>query len=473
MLTQEYGRYFGLRTARLPRRLPHRARTTPASSSTASSATSCTPPLREGAVHDLRLQGEAGPRPDPLGRRDQRVLGLRPGPAARARSTTSAAARPTPPACSSASSSIAEASRRQAARRSPTTSRPGSATTSATTPTWPSSGPTSPAGGRSTTSPAIVEEMVAAVRGAARLMSAARAPDARSTSSTRRTSAPPPSWPRRWPSTGPPPATRSRSSPAGPATSRAWRPPARVRTRARTCGSGGCGRPTSASRRVARRLLGYVAFFARRDPRGCSLLPRQDVIVAMTTPPFVVVAALLHQLLHRRTRVVLWSMDCYPDAAERFGELQPGRPRQPGPARASTGGCSAASTTWSALDGAMVELLASQYAAGAGPPAVRGDPELGAGRRCSPPTPAPPPWAGLRRRSPSTAARSCSTSATRRRPPVRHRARRRRAARATRPCSCSSAVGPAWDDLGGRGGRSAASATSCSAATCPRTRRPR
>ena len=39
--------------------------------------------------------------------------------------------------------------------------------------------------------------------------------------------------------------------------------------------------------------------------------------------------ALLHKALHRRTRVVLWSMDCYPDAAERFGELRPGGAGEP------------------------------------------------------------------------------------------------------------------------------------------------
>jgi len=55
-----------------------------------------------------------------------------------------------------------------------------------------------------------------------------------------------------------------------------------------------------------------------------ALLPRQDVIISMTTPPLVVVAAVVHKVLHPRTRVVLWSMDCYPDAAERFGELRAG-----------------------------------------------------------------------------------------------------------------------------------------------------
>ncbi|MGK2949653.1 MAG: glycosyltransferase family 4 protein [Acidimicrobiales bacterium] len=72
-----------------------------------------------------------------------------------------------------------------------------------------------------------------------------------------------------------------------------------------------------------RRLLGYLTFTIGGTARLVTL-PRQDVIVAMTTPPLIVVAAILHRLIHRRARVVLWSMDCYPDAAERFGELRPG-----------------------------------------------------------------------------------------------------------------------------------------------------
>jgi len=117
---------------------------------------------------------------------------------------------------------------------------------------------------------------------------------------------------------------------------------------------------------VPRRLFGYIAFWAGTVVRLLAL-PRQDVIVAMTTPPLVVVAALLHNLLHPRTRVVLWSMDCYPDAAERFGKLRPG-----GVVSRSL----RAVNRWAfrrldhvvGLDGAMVELLESQYAAGAGRP---------------------------------------------------------------------------------------------------------
>lgn len=119
---------------------------------------------------------------------------------------------------------------------------------------------------------------------------------------------------------------------------------------------------------VPRRLLGYATFLLGSVAR-LAVLPRQDVIVTMTTPPFVVLGALLHKLLHRRARVVLWSMDCYPDAAERFGELRP------------DGTASRVLRRLNrlvfrhldhlvCLDGAMRELLVSQYALGPGRPPV-------------------------------------------------------------------------------------------------------
>ena len=115
-----------------------------------------------------------------------------------------------------------------------------------------------------------------------------------------------------------------------------------------------------------RRLLGYLTFFVGGTLRLLAL-PRQDVIVAMTTPPFIVVSAVLHKILRRDARVVLWSMDCYPDAAERFGELRAGGVLSRAQRRVNR---------WAfrridhvvALDGAMVRLLESQYAAGPGRP---------------------------------------------------------------------------------------------------------
>ncbi|MHC5063447.1 MAG: glycosyltransferase family 4 protein [Planctomycetota bacterium] len=70
-----------------------------------------------------------------------------------------------------------------------------------------------------------------------------------------------------------------------------------------------------------RRLLDYACFFAGACLRMLTL-PRQDVILAMTTPPYISFAALLHRLLHPRTKLVLWVMDCYPEVIERSGHLQ-------------------------------------------------------------------------------------------------------------------------------------------------------
>ncbi len=76
---------------------------------------------------------------------------------------------------------------------------------------------------------------------------------------------------------------------------------------------------------VAKRLSDYASFLAGATLR-LALLRRQDVVVSLTTPPYVVVSAMAHKLLHRRTRVVLWSMDCYPDVIERLGSRTGGGP---------------------------------------------------------------------------------------------------------------------------------------------------
>ena len=72
-----------------------------------------------------------------------------------------------------------------------------------------------------------------------------------------------------------------------------------------------------------RRLGDYVAFLAGAVARVL-ILPRQDVVVALTTPPYTLVAAVAHRLLHPRAKVVLWSLDLYPDAAEAYGTIRPG-----------------------------------------------------------------------------------------------------------------------------------------------------
>src|SRR5687767_14992425 len=71
------------------------------------------------------------------------------------------------------------------------------------------------------------------------------------------------------------------------------------------------------------RLLEYLAFYVMALWHAVTL-PRQDVIVSLTTPPYIALAAVLHKLLHRRTRVVLWNMDCYPDVIERANIIRKG-----------------------------------------------------------------------------------------------------------------------------------------------------
>ncbi|MGH9246377.1 MAG: glycosyltransferase family 4 protein [Acidimicrobiales bacterium] len=74
---------------------------------------------------------------------------------------------------------------------------------------------------------------------------------------------------------------------------------------------------------TVRRLGDYLTFFGLATVRLLAL-PRQDVIVAMTTPPLIVVAAVVHRLVRRRTRVILWCQDTYPDAAEEYGTIRRG-----------------------------------------------------------------------------------------------------------------------------------------------------
>jgi len=74
---------------------------------------------------------------------------------------------------------------------------------------------------------------------------------------------------------------------------------------------------------TARRLGDYVSFLIGAIGRLLTLR-RQDVVIALTSPPFILVAAVAHRLLHPRTRVILWSHDVYPDAAEAFGTIRPG-----------------------------------------------------------------------------------------------------------------------------------------------------
>lgn len=118
---------------------------------------------------------------------------------------------------------------------------------------------------------------------------------------------------------------------------------------------------------ILKRCVDYGVFYAGALWTLLTL-PRQDVVVSLTTPPYIAWAGVAHSWLHPGTKVVLWNMDCYPDAAERLGVMK-------------RGGVASRAMRWMnrrlfrrldrlvCLDTAMVELLMSQY----GPDAARGE----------------------------------------------------------------------------------------------------
>lgn len=79
--------------------------------------------------------------------------------------------------------------------------------------------------------------------------------------------------------------------------------------------------PSLGKTHALKRIIDYVIFYFSAAVRMAAL-PRQDVIVSLTTPPFIAFAAVLHKLLHPTTCIILWSMDCYPEVVERAGLLQ-------------------------------------------------------------------------------------------------------------------------------------------------------
>ena len=74
---------------------------------------------------------------------------------------------------------------------------------------------------------------------------------------------------------------------------------------------------------IGRRVADYVAFLLGATVR-LAVMPRQDVVIALTSPPYILVAAAVHRWLHPGTRVLLWSHDLYPDAAEAYGTVRQG-----------------------------------------------------------------------------------------------------------------------------------------------------
>jgi len=80
-------------------------------------------------------------------------------------------------------------------------------------------------------------------------------------------------------------------------------------------GATGFGRARSLGR-----IVDYLSFYLLALWRALSL-PRMDVCVALTTPPFIGLVGLVLRVL-KGTRLVLWTMDLYPEVPVAFGVLK-------------------------------------------------------------------------------------------------------------------------------------------------------
>lgn len=107
------------------------------------------------------------------------------------------------------------------------------------------------------------------------------------------------------------------------------------------------------------RIVDYVSFYILATIRSITL-PPQDIIISLTTPPFIAWTAIFHKLIHRSTKVVLWNMDCYPEIAERAGVIEKGS-FVSRVFRSVNHGLFRRLDQLVCLDGAMLDLLVSQY----------------------------------------------------------------------------------------------------------------
>lgn len=78
--------------------------------------------------------------------------------------------------------------------------------------------------------------------------------------------------------------------------------------------------PRLGKERGITRIVDYAFFYIQAALRML-FLPPQDVIVSLTTPPFIAWVGLIHKFIHPSAKLVLWNMDSYPEILVSTGVL--------------------------------------------------------------------------------------------------------------------------------------------------------
>ena len=122
--------------------------------------------------------------------------------------------------------------------------------------------------------------------------------------------------------------------------------------------------PTGRADSILSRAWQYVWFYLAAGWKLLTLR-RQDVIVCMTTPPYIAWLCVFHKWLRRRTRIIQWNMDCYPDILEAAALIKRGG-LLARVGRALNRGLYRHLDHVVCLDEAMKDVLLSQYAPSSG-----------------------------------------------------------------------------------------------------------
>lgn len=71
------------------------------------------------------------------------------------------------------------------------------------------------------------------------------------------------------------------------------------------------------------RIFDYLSFYLFAAWRSVRL-PKMDVCIALTTPPFIALIGLLLNKI-KKTKLVYWTMDLYPEVAVAYGYIKPNK----------------------------------------------------------------------------------------------------------------------------------------------------